>query len=93
MAFNQQACNVSLPETVSNTPVSPKVGDVDHPAVNVALRGNVDGVDSDEVRRRSIPWDSEDSEIRLADVWLAREKIVKFGEEGSNDCHDPDLTE
>lgn len=65
---------------------------MDHPAVDVTLGGNVDGVDLDEVRARSVGWDSEDLDIILTDGWFAREPIVEFGEEGSCGFHDLDLS-
>ena len=60
---------------------------MDHPAVDVALGSNVDGVDLDDFGARSVGWDSEDLDFFIADVWFACEPIVESGEDGSCGFH------
>ena len=63
-----------------------------HPAIDVPLGGNVDGVGLNKVRTGSVGWDSEDLDICLTDGWFAREPVVEFGEEGSCGFHDLGLS-
>ena len=39
--------------------------------INIAFRGDINGVELDEVRRGAVGWDFENLEVGLADRWFA----------------------
>ena len=44
--------------------------------INIAFRGDINGVELDEVRRGTVGWDSENLEVGLAYVWFRDQLIV-----------------
>ena len=39
--------------------------------INIAFRGDINGVELDEMRRGTVGWDFENLDVGLADAWFA----------------------